>query len=309
MKSDDLYFTILKELMLGPGHGYDLFMQLREMHEIKNPSELYKLLRSMKQDGIIQVALTEKVNGREREILEITPSGIEMYYKRLFDASKAFLNLISETAIRRLGEGFAQQLHSELANIFKVSERVYLDLTIPIEQQLLIVNQIHRYFEKSPVFYIKVNPEHTKSHALNRAPAGVQFLDENMLLKPQSIDLLLMMRAFSPTGDAETSTFSLLKPTGILVAATLRENLRDVTPFILRGIGNLFKDLFDEQVSSNLMALFSELLYSRLFYSDFVSNKNIEETLARHFKSVVPVNLHQAANKPLFDAFVAKEPV
>nr|MDO8119461.1 hypothetical protein [Candidatus Sigynarchaeota archaeon] len=216
----------------------------------------------------------------------------------------------TETSIRRLGEALARHFsRGMLGSIFEDAERIYLDLSIPLEQQLLIVNQIYKYFKKSPVFYIKRDTGLINDRSVTRAPTGVQFLDENMMLKQGSIDLLLMMRAFSATGDIEAQTFSLLKPTGILVAATLRENLRDMTPLFLKGVNNLFKDLFDEPISSKLMTVFSEFLYSRMFYSNPVSNKNIEGLLLKYFKAVYPVDLPKESFRPLFDAFVAREPL
>jgi DNA-binding PadR family transcriptional regulator len=310
MKSTEVRFAILKNLALGPGHGYDLFTVLKAEFEIKNASELYKVLRALKDEGLITQMSLETSGGREREILELTPKGFEAYYQELLKASKYFLDLISETAIRKLGEGIVKRLKElDFSAIFEDTESVFVHLSISLERQLQLINQVSPYLKKNPVFYIQPGSSVSSSLDFAKASPRIHVLDRNVTIKPGSIDLVLVFGPIIDTMfDARSSDnpIPLLKPGGIMLAATLRENLRAITPGLLEGIRNIFKDLFDEAVGAKLLDNFSELLMSSLFYDHFVSNKDIQVLLATHFEKVTPLGTAKARLAPLFDAFVAE---
>ncbi len=310
MKSTEVRFAILKNLALGPGHGYDLYTILKSEFEIKSASELYKVLRALKDEGLVTQASVTTSGGREREILELTPKGFEAYYQGLLTASKYFLDLISETAIRKLGEGIAKRLQElDLSAIFDNTESVFVHLSIPLERQLQLINQVSRYLKKDPVFYIEPDPTDTTSLDFVKASPRIHVLDRNTTIKPGSIDLALVFGPIIDTMFDEKSTdnpLALLKPDGVMLAATLKEDLRAITPGLLEGIRNVFKDLFDEAVGAKLLDSFSKLLMSSLFYDHFVSNKDIQKLLATHFETVTPLGTAMARLAPLFDAFIAQ---
>jgi hypothetical protein len=87
---------------------------------------------------------------------------------------------------------------------------------------------------------------------------------------------------------------------------SLRENLRAITPGLLEGIRDIFKDLFDEAMGAKLIDNFSELLMSSLFYEHFVSNMDIQALLATYIENVTPIGSVKARLAPLFDAFIAQ---
>jgi DNA-binding PadR family transcriptional regulator len=311
MKSTEVRFAILKNLALGPGHGYDLYMLLKDEFEIKNASELYKVLRGMKDELLVQQASVETTGGREREILELTPRGFEVYYQELLKASKNFLDLIAETAVRRLGEGIVKRLQElNLAALFENIESVFVHLSIPIERQLQLINQVSRYLTKDPVFYIQPSPSEYANLDYVKTSPRIRILDRNVTIKPGTIDLIVL---FGPILDSMFDTtladnpLVLLKPDGIMIAATLRENLRAITPGLLEGIRNVFKDLFEEAVGEKLLDSFSRLLMSSLFYDHFVSNKDIQAFLATRFEKVTPLGPAMTKLAPLFDAFIAQK--
>jgi DNA-binding PadR family transcriptional regulator len=310
MKSTEVRFAILKNLALGPGHGYDLFTILKAEFEIKNASELYKVLRGLKDEGLITQASLETSGGREREILELTPKGFEAYYQELLKASKNFLDLISETAIRRLGEGIVKRLEElEYRTIFETTESVFVHLSIALERQLQLINQVSRHFKKHPVIYIQPGSAEQSSLDLLKVTPRIHVLDRNVTIKPGSIDVAVVFGPIIDTMFDEKSSDNpvvLLKPEGIMIAATLKEDLRAVTPGLLEGIRNVFKDLFDEVVGAKLLENLSELLMSSLFYDRFVSNKDIHTLLVKHFEKVTPLGTAEARLAPLFDAFIAQ---
>ncbi len=309
LKSAEVRFALLKNLALGPGHGYDLYMALKEELEIKNPSELYKVLRVLKEEKLVKPASVEMSGGREREILELTEAGFEAYYQEMLKASKNFLDLISETAIRRLGEGIVKRLEElDFNTIFESTESVYVHLSIALERQLQLINQISRYLKKNPTFYIHPDPTDLTKDIVKSSPR-IKILDQNVSIKPGSIDLVLL---FGPIVDrmfnekSSDNPLDLLRPNGVMLAATLKEDLRAITPVLLDGIKNVFKDLFDERIGAKLLDGFSKLLMSSLFYDHFVSNKDIQRLLSSKFEKVTPLGPMDARIAPLFDAFIAQ---
>ena len=316
MRTDDVRFAILKSLSLGPSHGYNLFQQLKDEYEIKNPSELYKLLRTMKDEGLIKVLSADTSTGREREILELSQDGFEAYYESLFLASRKFFDLISETAIRRISEIAIRQVSADtrLRDRIVAAESILLDLSLPLERQLQILNQIYRNFVKSPVVYVRTRGIPANDPLLAKSIQSVRFIDENLALKPQSIDLMLMLGpvlkdTFSGKPGPDQGMLYTLKPDAILVVATMREDLRFLTPNLLQGIENLFKDLFDEPVATKLQESLSQLLFSGLLYNDKTSNTDITNILGTHFNTVQRLDYTSGNVRSIFDIFIAQEPV
>ncbi|HME53718.1 MAG TPA: PadR family transcriptional regulator [Candidatus Lokiarchaeia archaeon] len=310
MKSNEVRFAILKNLSMGPGHGYDLFTIFKEDFEIKNPSELYKIIRAMKEEGLVRVASVEEAGGREREILEITPSGFETYYQEMLKASKNFLDLISETAIRRLVEGVIRRLSEmDMDWIFNETESIFVNLAIPIERQLQLINQIMRHFKKEPAIYIQRSKSTNDEARFLKASPRIHFLDENMVIKPGTIDLVLLFGPILESIDdtSTTNIVQLLKPGGTLISATLQENLRQITPGLLAGVKNFFTDLLDEPVASKLLESFSQLLMSDLFFANFVPNAKIQEYLEANFENIKLIKPRAIQLAPIFDIFIAQK--
>lgn len=310
MKSNEVRFAILKNLSMGPGHGYDLFTLFKNDLEIKNPSELYKIIRGLKEEGLVRVASVEKSGGREREILELSPAGFETYYQELIKASKNFLDLISETGIRKLGEGVVRRLKEmSMDSIFEETESIFVDLAIPIERKLQLLNQMMFNFKKSPTIYIQ-RPRTAENEAIFlKSSPRIHFLDENMVIKPGTIDLVLLFGPILESIDdaSTTNIASLLKPGGTLISATLQENLRKITPGLLQGINNFFTGLLDEPVASKLLESFSQLLMSDLFYTNFVPNIKIQEYLDKNFENITPIQPSMTRLAPIFDIFIAQK--
>ncbi|NMC04507.1 MAG: hypothetical protein GYA24_04805 [Candidatus Lokiarchaeota archaeon] len=311
MKSNEVRFAILKNLALGPGYGYDLFTIMKDEFEIKNASELYKILRAMKEEGLVSKTSLETTGGREREILKLTPKGFETYYQGLLKASKYFLDLISETAIRRLGEGFVKRIEEmDYRTILDDTGSIFVQLSISIERQLQLINQVSKYFKKNPVIYVQPGNRDQTGLEFVKASPRIHVLDKNVSVKPGSIDLVVVFGPIIDTMFDERSSDNpvvLLKPDGAMIAATLRESLRAITPGLLDGIKNIFKDLFDEDVGAKLLENLSELLMSSLFYEQFVSNSDIQALLATKFEKVMPLGNTRARIAPLFDAFIAQK--
>nr|MDO8112017.1 PadR family transcriptional regulator [Candidatus Sigynarchaeota archaeon] len=311
MKSNEVRFAILKNLSLGPGHGYDLYTVLKDEFEIKHPSELYKILRAMKEEGVVRVASVAVSGGREREILELSPAGFEAYYQGLLKASKNFLDLISETMVRKLGEGIVRRLKEmNMQPIFDETENIFVSLAIPIERQLQIINQVSRYFKKGPEIYIKPVKDRRNETELLKTSPKIHFLDDRLAIKPGSIDLVILFGPIlKPMFDEASidNVVSVLKPGGSLLAATLQENLRNITPGLLNGLTNVFSDLFDEPVAKKLVDSLSKLLMSELFYNSFVPDKDIKQFLDKYFEDITPLTPSKTRLAPFFDAFIARK--
>jgi hypothetical protein len=99
------------------------------------------------------------------------------------------------------------------------------------------------------------------------------------------------------------------KPGGILIVATMREDLRFLMPNVLHGLEDLFKDLFDEPVASKLQESLLKLLFSSMLYNDNTTNEDIREIFGQHFKTVQQLDFGSAEVRSIFDIFIAQEPV
>lgn len=306
MKSKEVRFAILKSLSLGKEHGYGLYSHLKNEQDIKNPSEIYKVLRKMKNDGVIEVIEVEKQGKREREILGLSTLGMEEFYQELFNSSRYFLDLISETATRRLSEDIVTRFNDEeLSYIFQYNS-VFVDFYFPIERQLQMIDQIKKYFEHEPAFYIRLSEVNKNDPVVNKTTPGINFLDENMTLRVNSIDLIFLMKPITEDmfTHQDANLLSLLKKDGTLITATLRNDLRIFTPMIVDRIKNFFRDLFEEPIASKLHETMSKLLFTDLFYTKTVSNDEIDAIFHNYFKNVKRIEFEQEFYRPLFDLWV-----
>lgn len=309
MKAEDARFAVLKALSASLGrHGYDLYQALKDELDIKNPSELYKVIRAMKAEGLLRVASVDRNAGRNREILELSTAGLEAYYQRVVDSAMSFIDLITETSIRRLGEELVKRLTTlDGGDVLRSARIVLVDLAIPIERQLQVINQVSKYFDETPVFYIKKPRKRSGALVSPKSSPNITFLDENMSLKPGTVDLAwLLGPILESTFQLDAGITSLLRPAGTLLAITLKESLRLVSPRVVAGIQDLFTTLFDEPVSGKLVDSLSRLFLSEMFYGDLVLDVDIRGMLDRRFTRVDQLVLDPEARVPFFDIFVAR---
>ena len=120
MKSDDIQLSILKKLNVMNNYGYELIKHKEFSNgngKSIDKSQFYKILRKMKEEGLIEIVDTEKETGKAREILGITEKGKQEYIDRTFDSAKFFMSLIREIMIDFMGEMVIKQFsHWKLDN-------------------------------------------------------------------------------------------------------------------------------------------------------------------------------------------------
>ena len=103
-KSQTIPFEILKILRLSPTHGYNIFLNLKRQGLVKDPSELYKMLRSMEQENFIAGVEQKSEHGPKRKIYSLTPAGFGEFYTAVVDSAKLFLNLLIEATFSQMGD-------------------------------------------------------------------------------------------------------------------------------------------------------------------------------------------------------------
>src|SRR5271157_2994098 len=105
-KSELMRFEILKILLKTSTHGYQIYLFLSERGLVKDVSECYKNIRSLKEAGLIQDMESSSILGlsgedasnqnSSKKTLKITEKGIHAYYEWIYKSLLVFLDFIEE---------------------------------------------------------------------------------------------------------------------------------------------------------------------------------------------------------------------
>ncbi|MHA1681929.1 MAG: PadR family transcriptional regulator [Promethearchaeota archaeon] len=288
MKSDEVRFAILKRLKMMPSYGYELFTTFKDMYEITDSSKLYKILRSMKSEGLIEAIGTQKENGRDREILNITTEGKQAYFNHIYESATFFIQLILESMIERMGEEVVTRFKEwGLGHMFDSCMEILLDLSYSLESQLMLLNNIISYFEEMPNFYLlTTNEEIGKLGRFSTINPRIHLFNENMINKPGSIDFIIVMSPLSrekligPSG-----LVNLLKKDGSIVIVTLKDRVRIMSPDLTNGIRNFLGNLFDEKLAEKLSQSFTTMLLPTIVSEKSITSLEIKDILGESFST------------------------
>lgn len=196
-RSEIVRFEVLKLLKEAPTHGYDLFLLIQDKDPdlIKQVSDLYKILRGMKKDGLIKENEEESKHGPNKKILELTSDGIDEYYDRVLEMAKAFFELLSEA-----NAGFMRQFDeialSELgldSNFFE-NKSIFIPADDkPVFMVIRFIKNILVPFNLPMKLYLQIDSEanHRLFWSIEKSKIDLQLIDTNLRLKDESIDIIL----------------------------------------------------------------------------------------------------------------------
>ena len=105
-------YVLLGFLYLSPSHGYKLHQQLHDQFSNiwhASQSQTYNILKRLETQGYIHSTSVEQDRFPTRQLLEITPSGVERFEAWLSQPSKVSVHSIRVEFITRLY--FTQQYH------------------------------------------------------------------------------------------------------------------------------------------------------------------------------------------------------
>lgn len=287
MKAEDVRLAILKQLKVAPSYGYELFTMLSDEFDIKNPSELYKVLRALKTEGYIDTLRMEKQSGREREILRITESGNHHYFDQVYESASFFINLISESILERIASSIVSRFKGwDLDFIFQGRKDILVDLSYSLENQLILINNVASMFENEPNFYLMTSVEERESLGrLTGLSPRMNLLNRNMALKHDSIDLVLIMAPVEPDRFTRPGGIKgILREDGMVIIATFKDNVRRMTPVFSKGLHGFFNTVFNESLAKKLSNSFSSFLIPNLLSKGSLTSSEIEQHINSHFK-------------------------
>ncbi|MBD3188259.1 hypothetical protein GF325_15595 [Candidatus Bathyarchaeota archaeon] len=287
MKAEDVRLAILKQLKVAPSYGYELYTMLSDELDIKNPSELYKILRSLKTEGYVDTLRMEKQSGRDREILRITEGGKHHYFDQVYESASFFINLISESMLERIASTIVSRFKEwGLDFIFQGRKDILVDFSYSLENQLILINNVSTMFENEPNFYLVTSVEERESLGrLTGLSPRMNLLNRKMALKRDSIDLVLIMAPVEPDRFTRPGGIKgILREDGMVIIATFKDNVRRMTPVFSKGLHGFFNTVFDEPLAKKLSDSFSSFLIPNLLSKGSLTSSEIERHVDTHFK-------------------------
>jgi len=311
MKTNEVQIEILKILNIMPNHGYDLYLSLREPFEIKNPSELYKVLRIMLREGLIEESKKEKENGRERVIYTLSKRGQKHYYQTVLKSAMLFVDLMSDLITKKTKDFFFEEIVTHgFDSIFSKESNIYVYLDIPFERQIYFLNQFAQHFKKPQNFYFRFNEVPNSKIRSNNPLIKINILDQNLNIKPKTIDTLISFtHLLFPIKNSKEKWIELLKPNGNALILYYNRRIR-VLPLLLGGI---IQEISEKLTSNKSDAFDLPLLFNNPAFSPNIFNKLKESDpileIQKHFEKVVKIERKNALSPPAFEIFFAQNPI
>ncbi|MBN1214033.1 MAG: PadR family transcriptional regulator [Candidatus Lokiarchaeota archaeon] len=197
-KSELIQFEVLKILNNTPTYGYDLFLILSENGIIQKSSYLYKILRFMKNNGLVQGDTNDSSNGPNRIILTLTQKGKELYYSNIIESASFFYGLIFDRYLK-ISVTLCHEIFRKRGYDSKKFEGKNCFISFPDEYTF--ENQITTIYSFFIPFNINlnlyVNPLKIQNYNIDfffkRTKINVKQIDMNLEMKPQSMDFIFVI--------------------------------------------------------------------------------------------------------------------
>ncbi|MHA1792756.1 MAG: PadR family transcriptional regulator [Promethearchaeota archaeon] len=311
MKADKVRFDVLKRLNLVPSYGYELYLQLKDKHDIKDPSELYKILRTLKKEGYIDILEKKNETGRKRTIYELSKRGESLYFQMVYESARSFVDLISEVIIGRLTENLFMKFHEwGLDYVFSECKDIYLDLGYALNNQILIIRKVMKYFKKPPTIYVKSTSKEIKEIGQNMSyNEHIHLLDEKVMIKPNTIDFIILMEpnekaTFTGLGGA----IDLLKESGSILVIKLNDRIKKIFPFLTGGIKNFLEGVFDFKLAEMITKSFYSVILPRILKKNSIGCKEVKNILSKGFKEFSTLSENNPNRPSFITIYLAKYP-
>src|SRR5271157_914592 len=192
--ADTIRFEVLKALKYAPTHGYNLYLLLSQKGLVAHPPELYKILRSLKDRGLIQEDPRESVQGPQKKVLSLTPTGMDEYYARVTESLQIFMDLMAEAQF--------SVLHDLLVTFLAENGVVYQDLEgqviffdighMPPPMQREFLLKFALPLQEKNILYLRTKDSTVWElyPYLEKILTNVTILDENLNVKSDAIDMI-----------------------------------------------------------------------------------------------------------------------
>jgi DNA-binding PadR family transcriptional regulator len=289
-RSDVLRFEVLKLLNESPNHGYGLFLMLKDDEMVKRPSDLYKILDSMKKNKLIkEKEKEESEQGPDKIILTLTDNGIGEYYECIFESAKIIIDFLLGLNFGQatpLNEKLRERIKEEL---IESGKNIFLDISsdIPVRFQVEVIKQYLVPMNIGMNVYLQVPQEVDRSiyRPLAKTEINLQILDENVGLKTSTIDYIFTLGGGSKREFEKKiqTLINFLKKDGLLVIITnTRQNPE---------MNKMFAD-FAQTIFNTVPKKFHQKLFELIPRRDFkrfrkpISVDKIKEILQNQFEEL-----------------------
>lgn len=301
-KTDRIRFNVLKLLKEQPTHGYDLFLILKEDDFINQASDLYRVIRRMKKNGLIEEETIDSDIGPNKKILHLTQEGIEEYYDWLIDSAELFFGILLDVMIERFSPPWRALKDANISQDFLKNKVVYF--SAPYINVRLLAGLIKKFFADVDVEFklvIKLNSEISRVpfRSLENAQFDLRIIDELVAVRKNSIDLYIFI-PFIPILDKGESPRSFLqqhlnslKDDGTFLIWLWRGSERGQQQPPPKIFQNLMRDVFQgvpENQKKRLQQIFLPIP-KNFTKSQRITAESMKTVLSRRFESVQEIEL------------------
>lgn len=290
-RSDTLRFEVLKLLNENPNHGYGLYLLLKDDDIVKRPSDLYKILGSMKDNKLItESEKEESEQGPDKKILKLTEKGVEEYYECIFDSAKIvidFLIGLNWNQSTPIDEELRDRLKNDIQNTGNI---IFLDIAsnIPIRFQVEMIKQYIVPMDIEVIIYLQVPQEIDRSvfRPLNKTKVNLQILDENVGLKPNTVDYVFTFEGGSKRRFSKKLQLlkTYLKNEGTLIVLVNTKRI----PELNKIFGDFAQTIFSsvpKDFHKKLLEIIPRFDLTDLLGKQ-ISSEQTKEILNNHFKDI-----------------------
>ncbi len=220
-------FEVFKILKDTPTHGYNLYLLLSQKGLVKHPSELYKILRTLKTKGLLHEDFRDSGQGPQKKILSLTPMGLEEYYSQITESLEILTDLLAEARIAIFKNLLADFLRKNGIDFNKSEKKgVFFDfgqLFPPFQREFLLKLVVP--IQTKNLVYLRMVGDSLNDllTLLKKIAVNTTILDENLSFKPQSMDFIFLvgMEGGELLKERVRRYVPLLKPEGGLIIIRL----------------------------------------------------------------------------------------
>ncbi|MCP4761289.1 MAG: PadR family transcriptional regulator [archaeon] len=192
---NNIRFEILKRIKIAPTHGYDLYSTFSMQNLVKDPSQLYKIIRSMKKQGLLYSVKEKSKHGYEKEILSLSPLGLQTYYEHVSNYAKQFINLVEDANVLKYTKIIYNRLHTFNPNLFKNNNLIFLlDYRfVSIQRLLTFLIPFFKSLENNPKIFLNLNKKIVNKPPIPKLNCVFKIIDTNSIIEPNSIDVIISL--------------------------------------------------------------------------------------------------------------------
>jgi DNA-binding PadR family transcriptional regulator len=206
MKSENIRLEILSIILNRPNHGYFIFKHLQSKGFDIERTEVYRNIRILKTEGLIEGEKQETSKGIEKEILRITKEGKIFYNESMFLTLQRIMDLMNEQIAVKINEFGIQFFkdHKSLNFIKQLALGKKIRILLDFQHDLISSMHYHyiasslgnlgKHFEVFIQYYDKPIRKFDEFTDINDYMEGLDKLEKVEKIEPHSIDVILGFR-------------------------------------------------------------------------------------------------------------------